>query len=50
MSNGIPAIERPNGKLYRPRKIQTITIGNECSSPTRPRAVHASASALRKSR
>lgn len=27
--NGIPAIERPNGKLYRPRKIQAITTGNE---------------------
>lgn len=34
MSNNTPtlkphAIERPNGRLYRPRKIQTITTGNE---------------------
>ena len=29
MSNGIPAITRPNGKTYQPRKIQTITTGNE---------------------
>jgi len=27
--NGIPAIQRPNGKRYQPRKIQAITIGNE---------------------
>lgn len=25
----LPAIVRPNGKTYRPRKIQTITTGNE---------------------
>lgn len=25
----LPAIERPNGKLYRPRKIEAITTGNE---------------------
>jgi len=27
--NGIPPIERPNGKRYQPRKIQTLTTGNE---------------------
>lgn len=25
----LPAIERPNGQLYRPRKIQAITTGYE---------------------
>lgn len=25
----LPAIERPNGKLYRPRKIDAISLGNE---------------------
>lgn len=25
----LSAITRPNGKIYRPRKIQTITSGNE---------------------
>jgi len=29
MSNGIPAIERPNGKLYRPRKIEAVGLGND---------------------
>jgi hypothetical protein len=25
----LPAIDRPNGKTYQPRKIQTVTTGNE---------------------
>lgn len=25
----LPAIERPNGKLYRPRKISAVGLGNE---------------------
>ena len=29
MSTGIPAIERPNGQLYRPRKIDAVALGNE---------------------
>jgi hypothetical protein len=29
MSDALPAIERPNGKLYRPRKVDAVGLGNE---------------------